>query len=114
MVITGLNRSGLVSEKQVKDIFCRSSITLGDGRIESVKDLIIVNQDTFETSKTSEIADEVSKINKKFKNDEKYILVGPGRWGSADPWLGIPVQWNQISQARAIIEVGMDLSLIHI
>ncbi|GIR88865.1 MAG: phosphoenolpyruvate synthase [Candidatus Neomarinimicrobiota bacterium] len=108
MVITGLNRSGLVLEKQIKDIFCRSSITLGDGRIESVKDLIIVNQNTFETSKTSEIADEVSRINKKFKNDEKYILVGPGRWGSADPWLGIPVQWNQISQARAIIEVGMD------
>tara|TARA_B100001248_G_scaffold100529_1_gene74720 strand:+ start:528 stop:1154 length:627 start_codon:yes stop_codon:yes gene_type:complete len=97
-----------VLEKQIKDIFCRSSITLGDGRIESIKDLIIVNRDTFENSKTSEIADEVSKINKKFKDDEKYILVGPGRWGSADPWLGIPVQWNQISQARAIIEVGMD------
>ena len=108
MVITGLNRSGLVLEKQIKDIFCRSSITLGDGRIESVRDLIIVNQNTFETSKTSEIADEVSRINKKFKKDGKYILVGPGRWGSADPWLGIPVQWNQISNAKAIIEVGMD------
>ena len=95
-------------EKQIKDIFCRSSITLGDGRIESVRDLIIVNQNTFETSKTTEIADEVSRINKKFKKDGKYILVGPGRWGSADPWLGIPVQWNQISNAKAIIEVGMD------
>ena len=94
--------------KTNKRYFCRSSITLGDGRIESVRDLIIVNQNTFETSKTSEIADEVSRINKKFKNDGKYILVGPGRWGSADPWLGIPVQWNQISNAKAIIEVGMD------
>ena len=108
MVLTGLHRSGVQLENETKDIFCRSSITLGDGRIENIKDLIIVNQNSFETSKTSEIADEVSKINKNFKNDEKYIIAGPGRWGSADPWLGIPVQWNQISQAKAIIEVGMD------
>ena len=46
-------------------------------------------------------------MNKKFKGKKKYIIAGPGRWGSADPWLGIPVQWNQISQAKAIIEVGM-------
>ena len=108
MVITGLHRSGLQLDKEAKNVFCRSNITLGDGRIESIKDLIIVNQNTFETSKTSEIANEVSRINKCFKNNEKYILAGPGRWGSADPWLGIPVQWNQISQAKAIIEVGMD------
>ena len=108
MVLTGLHRSVKGIEHESRKIFCKSSITLGDGRIENIKDLILVRENTFETSKTTEIAREVSKLNKKFKSKEKYIIAGPGRWGSADPWLGIPVQWNQISQAKAIIEVGME------
>ena len=107
MVLTGLQRSVKAMESESKKVFCKSSITLGDGRIESIKDFIIVRESSFETSKTEEIAKEVSKLNKKFKGKKKYIIAGPGRWGSADPWLGIPVQWNQISQAKAIIEVGM-------
>ena len=108
MVLTGLQRSAKGMESESKKIFCKSSITLGDGRIEDIKNLILVRKSTFETSKTSDIAKEVLKLNKKFKRKEKYIIAGPGRWGSADPWLGIPVQWNQISQAKAIIEVGME------
>ena len=108
MVITGLQISTTDNELQEKSVFCKSSITLGDGKIESIKDLIIIREDTFDTSKTKEIADEVSIINKKFKNKKNYIIAGPGRWGSADPWLGIPVQWQNISKAKAIIEVGLE------
>ncbi len=108
MVLTGTNK---VKNQEVKDeenIFCKSSVTLGDGKINSIRDLIIVKEDTFDPSKTQEIAKIVSKINKKFKNKRQYVISGPGRWGSADPWLGIPVQWRQISQAKAIIEVGLE------
>ena len=108
MVITGLQISIPDNDLQEKNVFCKSSITLGDGKIESIKDLIIIREDTFDTSKTKEIANEVSIINKKFKNKNNYIIAGPGRWGSADPWLGIPVQWQNISQAKAIIEVGLE------
>ena len=89
-------------------IFCKSDITLGGGKIDTVQDLIVVRPDSFDPAKTLEIAVEVEKMNQKFEMDTHYILCGPGRWGSADPWLGIPVNWRQISQAKVIIEVGRD------
>ena len=59
--------------------------------------------------KTNEIVDYVDKLNKIFIEEElNYILVGPGRWGSSDPWLGIPVNWSQISAARLIVESGLE------
>ncbi|MFL2983024.1 MAG: PEP/pyruvate-binding domain-containing protein [Candidatus Neomarinimicrobiota bacterium] len=108
MVITGLHISAQENDFQPKNRFCKSTITLGDGKIGSIKDLIIIREDTFNISKTNEIAQEVSKINKKFKNKNNYIIAGPGRWGSADSWLGIPVRWQEISQAKAIIEIGLE------
>ena len=107
IVLTGLQKKVDEDISESKKIFCRSNITLGDGKIENIKDLIVVRKNSFDPSKTTEIAKEVASINKKFKNDKQYIICGPGRWGSADPWLGIPVQWRQISQAKAIIEVGL-------
>ena len=68
--------------------------------------MIVVRPDSFDTAKTPDIAQEVDKINRNFGSKENYIISGPGRWGSADPWLGIPVKWQQISQAKVIIEVG--------
>ena len=61
-----------------------------------------INPDDFDASATMEMALEIEKINKKM--DRPYLLIGPGRWGSADPWLGIPVTWNQISHAKVIVE----------
>ena len=107
IVLTGLQKIVDDEKSESKKIFCKSDITLGDGKIENIKDMIVVRRDSFDPSKTTEIAKEVSRLNKKFKNDQQYIICGPGRWGSADPWLGIPVQWRQISQAKAIIEVGL-------
>ena len=107
MVLTGLHRSNkdtIISENLT---FCKSSVALGDGKIDTIKDLIIIRSESFDISKSKEIADELSTINKKFKNEDQYILCGPGRWGSTDPWLGIPVQWKAISHAKVIIEVGM-------
>jgi len=108
MVLTGYYSTLKTKEKKDHNLFCRSSITLGDGSINQIKDLIIIKEDAFDLSQTMQVAKEVSKINDKFKDRHHYVLCGPGRWGSADPWLGIPVQWNQISQARAIIEVGRE------
>lgn len=104
MVLTGL-KSIQFNPKNV-DPICKSNITLGDGKIDQVYDIVVVRPETFDPAKTSEIAKEVEKINNQFGLKEKYILSGPGRWGSADPWLGIPVKWQQISQAKVIIEVG--------
>ena len=107
IVLTGLQKIVQDEKSVTTKIFCKSNITLGDGRINTVQDMIIVRKNSFDPSKTSEIAKEVYQLNKKFKNGRQYILIGPGRWGSADPWLGIPVQWKQISHAKAIIELGL-------
>jgi len=107
MVLTGLHKSNKINVMNKDSIFCRSSISLGDGRIDSISDLVIVKPETFDISKTKEIADELSKVNTKFKRGAQYILCGPGRWGSIDPWLGIPVQWKSISKSKVIIELGM-------
>ena len=73
-----------------------------------MKDILYIRPETFKISKTKEISKELEDFNKSFINDRKYILAGPGRWGSTDPWLGIPVSWRQISQANLIIEIGME------
>ena len=108
MVLTGLQKTQQNNKIKSKNILCRSSNTLGDGKIDEVKDFIIVRPSSFDISKTSEIAKEVGLLNNQFKFNKHYVLCGPGRWGSADPWLGIPVNWNQISQVKTIIEVGRE------
>ncbi len=104
MVLTGLK--SIQTHSTTVDAFCKSHITLGDGKIDKIHDLVIVRAQTFDPSKTQKIADEVEKINRNFNLNNNYILCGPGRWGTADPWLGIPVSWQQISQAKIIIEIG--------
>ena len=107
MVLTGLHRANTIKAFDKNSIFCKSSFSLGDGKISSIKDLIIVRPNTFDLSKSKEIAKELSKINSKFNKGRQYILCGPGRWGSTDPWLGIPVQWQSISNSKVIIEMGL-------
>jgi len=75
--------------------------------MEDVYDIIVVDAGKFERSKSRQTAQEVSRLNTKLQNVKRqYILIGVGRWGSLDPWLGIPVTWDQISGAAVIVESG--------
>jgi hypothetical protein len=108
MVIGGIDRMQKFDTIDKKNIICSSSVALGNGLIEDIQNIIVVDPKTFNASHTQTITKEIEKINSNIPKGEKYILIGPGRWGSADPWLGIPVNWNQISNAKVIVEVGMD------
>jgi hypothetical protein len=85
-----------------------SDLALGNGQFKGIKDLVYVKPDSFIAANTEKIATDVEKINNGFvKTGTGYVLIGPGRWGSSDPWLGIPVKWPQISAARLIVESGL-------
>jgi hypothetical protein len=91
----------------------RSEIALGHGRRETISDLVVIDARRMERSQTVEAAATIEQINRELRRDGRYsILIGPGRWGSRDPWLGIPVTWPQISSARAIVETDfLDLQV---
>ncbi len=94
-------------EFSTNNAFAHSDFVLGHGLIEDIKDVIYVDFDKFDRAKTQKIAEEVAHFNAKLVEQEKpYLLIGYGRWGTLDPWLGIPVKWEQISGARAIIEAN--------
>lgn len=87
------------------NVICSSSTSLGNGYINNVSDIIFVKPETFNPLKTFEIASQINSINQNLKAQKKhYVLIGPGRWGSSDPNLGIPVRWDQISNSKVIIE----------
>ena len=93
----------------IEDALIYSESALGNGRIDDIYDFVYVKPESFSSLKSYEIAREVSKLNEEFKKEGKnYVLVGPGRWGTADPSLGVPVKWAQISQARVIVESGLE------
>ena len=77
-------------------------ITLGS------KNILYVDLDKFDISQSQMIAHHIEKFNKKIGKKNPYLLIGPGRWGSSDPWLGIPVSWDQISNAKVIIELSIE------
>ena len=100
--------SDLPEDFKQEDSIIYSESALGNGKYDHISDLVYVKPETFNSANTRQIAKAVEEINKKFiENDKQYILVGPGRWGSSDPWLGIPVIWSQISAAKIIIESGL-------
>ncbi len=81
---------------------------LGVGAIENVRTIVYVRSENFDASQTTRIADEIGEINERLKSENNsYVLVGPGRWGSSDSWLGIPVKWAQINGSKAIVECGL-------
>ena len=83
--------------------------SMGNGKVDNITDLVYVNPDTFDKLKTKEIADQIEQFNKKLTGENrKYILIGPGRWGTRDPFIGIPVNWAQISNAKVIVETSLD------
>ncbi len=88
-------------------LVCRSSMVLGHGRIEDLRDVIVVDSHRFERARSREVAQSVAHFNSKLsETGTPYLLIGVGRWGSTDPWLGIPAAWDQISGARVIVESG--------
>ena len=81
---------------------------MGNGQIDDITDVIYVDKNTFDKSKTKEIALEIENLNNKMvSSNQNYILIGPGRWGTRDPWIGIPVNWTQISKAKIIVETSL-------
>jgi CheY-like chemotaxis protein len=89
-------------------VLCRSQRVLGNGRLEGIRDLVVVDFQRFERARSREAAAEVSRLNGiLLAARTPYALVGVGRWGSRDPWLGIPVTWDQVSGAQVIVEAGL-------
>ncbi len=83
--------------------------SMGNGRIDNLQDVVFVKRESFDKLHTREIAGEISEMNLKLRQEgRRYILIGPGRWGTRDPFIGIPVNWAQISGARVIIETSLE------
>ena len=96
------------NEIDQSSIILFSSMGLGNGRIDDIYDLVYVDINKFNKQKTAEMASEIERINDKMiKQNKKYILIGPGRWGTRDRFLGIPVNWSQISNAKVIVEISL-------
>ncbi len=105
-----LSREG--EELRMEDVnpdrlVCQSTKVMGNGRIADLRDVVVVDFHRFERSQSQEVAEGVAQLNAKLgENGTPYLLIGVGRWGSNDPWLGIPVEWDEISGARVIVEAG--------
>ncbi|MDX9696073.1 MAG: PEP/pyruvate-binding domain-containing protein, partial [Bacteroidales bacterium] len=103
--ITNFNLQNIKIEDTI--IFCESA--LGNGRIDDIYDFVYVKPEAFKSLESEAIASEIGLLNEMFIREKRnYVLVGPGRWGSSDPNLGIPVKWAHISQARVIVESGLE------
>ena len=103
-----LTTTKTISFEKIKkeEIFSESQITLGNGTSDNIKNLLYLRTDKYDPSQSNKIAKEIESFNNNIGKSNPYILAGPGRWGSADPWLGVPINWQQISHAKIIIEIG--------
>lgn len=98
-----------IDDVALEDALCRSESVLGNGKLTQIHDLVAVDRRLFTRGKSREVATEVSRLNAELlARGVPYALLGLGRWGSADPWLGVPVTWDQISGARVIVEAGFE------
>lgn len=96
-----------IGDVEQSQLICQSTKVLGNGRIDNLHDLVVVDSERFERSRSQEVARAVAHFNATLSAENRpYLLIGVGRWGSNDPWLGIPVEWDEISGARAIVEAG--------
>jgi hypothetical protein len=92
-----------------EDILLYSEKEMGNGLMDDICDVVFVDPDTFDKSKTMEMAEEMDRINAEMINETRnYILIGPGRWGTRDRWIGVPVAWPQISHAKIIVETSLE------
>lgn len=98
-----------IDDVDMSQVLIYSQASLGNGQIEGIKDFVYIKPQSFNAAHSRSIGQNIELLNDKFLNSKtNYILVGPGRWGSSDPWLGIPVKWSQISAARLIVEAGLE------
>jgi hypothetical protein len=96
-----------VGDADPQQLLCQSNKVLGNGRMENLYDAVVVDSQRFERSRSQEVAKAVARFNGLLNAENRpYVLIGVGRWGSNDPWLGIPVEWDEISGARVIVEAG--------
>lgn len=98
-----------IGQKEIDAAFCYSTLSLGNGEHKDIYDVVMVDPDTFDPAGTIQVAAEINRINRLFnESQKKYILIGPGRWGSSDRWLGIPVSWNDISNVGVMVETTIE------
>jgi len=96
-----------IEDYSKEEMICSSTRVLGNGVISGIKNIVVIDIDRFKRSDSISVAREVGSFNSQLvAENEPYLLIGVGRWGSADPWLGIPVDWEQISGAKVIVESG--------
>ncbi len=97
------------SQIDESDAFLRSGSALGVGQIDEVSDIIYLRRDTFDILRTREMANTIRQWNNRLRQEgRQYLLIGFGRWGSQIPTLGVPVQWSDISEAKAVVECGLE------
>lgn len=98
-----------ISDEDRQRAICYSTMALGNGQVSDLQDIIFVDPEAFDVARTVDIAGEVGRLNKQLEAQRRrYLLVGPGRWGSADRWLGIPVKWSDISAVKAVVETATE------
>ncbi len=109
IVETNQNSVIEIMDANSDDFLAYSTSSLGNGVYQKISDFIYVKPEKFKASESQRIASEIEEINALMRQENRsYVLAGPGRWGSQDAWLGIPVKWSQISEARVIIEAGLE------
>ncbi len=95
-----------ISAQEADTALCHATRCLGNGESGSIRDIVYVKPEDFDHTATPRMAEDIGRINAALIKDQaSYLLVGPGRWGSADRWLGIPVKWHHISGVHAIVEL---------
>jgi CheY-like chemotaxis protein len=109
----GLSSSQMAVEIEPQDMteaFCFSTSAMGNGIYQDLEDIIFVKPEAFDSARTIDIAAEIGAVNKRLEPESRrFLLIGPGRWGSADRWLGIPVHWKDISGVSTIVETASDV-----
>ena len=96
-----------ITDEDRASAVCHSRAVLGNGRLDTIRDLVVVDFHRFERARSQDVAQDVARFNRRLvAEDVPYVLIGVGRWGSSEPLLGIPVTWDQIAGARAIVEAG--------
>jgi CheY-like chemotaxis protein len=96
-----------ITDEDLASAVCHSKAVLGNGRLDAIRDLVVVDFHRFERGRSQDVALDVARFNRRLVAESvPYVLIGVGRWGSSEPSLGIPVTWDQIAGARAIVEAG--------
>ncbi len=109
MVVSNVEVEVTSDELKSDKVFCSSPFVLGNGVNAGLCDIVYLKTNKFDAAITYKVATELEEVNRRLANDEKpYLLIGYGRWGTSDPWAGIPVNWGQISGAKVIVEAPLE------